>query len=274
MAEQIPAIDLSQPVDDIRKQFEKALEDIRIALQTFLMSDAKRSDMLEAEREITNILSDIDKYIEENAETYVTEVATAAIVASFIMLGLDTPVDAIKFSRREKALVDYVVDSLQTDLYAVTANLKRQTRTVLRRAYVDSIKRSTKRPRYGLSKEVKRMLDDADIAIIDKAGRRWRTSHFVDVVTNTKLMEAYRETTSIEAIERGTGHAYINYNPKTTDQCKSYHYKIVKVSPDIDSPYPYYKDLEHIFHINCRHYLINFSSFENLPSRVKSANNL
>src|SRR5690554_204313 len=274
MAEQIPAIDLSQPVDDIRKQFEKALEDIRIALQTFLMSDAKRADMLEAEREITRILSDIDKYIEENAETYVTEVATAAIVASFIMLGLDTPVDAIKFSRREKALVDYVVDSLQTDLYAVTANLKRQTRTVLRRAYVDSIKRSTKRPRYGLSKEVKRMLDDADIAVVDKASRKWRTSHYVDVVTNTKLMEAYRETTAIEAIERGTGHAYFNYNPKTTDQCKSYQYKIVKVAPDIDSPYPYYKDLEHIGHPDCRHFLIAFSSFENLPSRVKQANGL
>lgn len=275
MAEQIPEIDLSQPVADIRKQFERALADIRTELQTFLMSGAKRADMIAAEKRIVVILSDIDKYVEEHAETLVTEVAVAAIIASAIMLGLETPfADAIKFTRREKALVDYAVDSLQTDLHAVTANLSRQSRSVLRKAYTDEIKRTSERSKRGLSREVKRMLDEADVAIIDKAGRRWRTSHYVETVTNTRLMEAYRETSAIEAIEKGVGHAYISYNPKTTDACVQYQYKIVRVAPDIDSSYPYYRDLHHIFHVNCRHYLVNFSDFENLPSRVKSANGL
>lgn len=275
MAEQIPAIDISQPVEKIRKQFERALADIQNALRTFLMSDVTRKDLLDAEREILRILSDTDKYIEENSDTLIRDVVIAAIIASYVMLSLDKPkVSAIKFSTREKALIDYAVDSLQTDLKAVTANLSRQARTVLRKAYTDELKRTSARTSYGLSRDTKRLLDDADIAIIDKAGRKWRTSHYVDVVTNTKLMEAYRETTAIEAIERGTGHAYWSYNPKTTDQCKTYHYKIVKVAPDIDSPYPYYRDLPHIGHPNCRHHLVVFSSFENLPARVKVANGL
>lgn len=266
-------IDLSQPVEEIRKQFERALADIQQTLRNFLTSDAQRADLLAAEREIFRRLSDIDSYIEENSESLILEVATAAIIASYVMLSLDKPkANAIKFSTREKALIDYAVDSLQTDLKAVTANLNRQARTVLRRAYMDELKRTSARSQRGLSREVKRMLDDADIAIIDKAGRKWRTSHYVEVVTNTRLMETYRETTAIESIERGTGHAYISYNPKTTDQCKEYHYKIVKVAPDIDSPYPYYRDLPHLFHVNCRHYLVNFNSFENLPTRIKTAN--
>jgi len=275
MAEQIPAIDLTQPVEDIRNQFERALSDIRAVLQTFLMSDASRADMLTAEREILLILSDIDKYIEENTESYVTEVVIAAILASAIMLGLDAPTaDAIKFTRRNKALVDYAVDSLQTDLHAVTANLNRQARSVLRKAYMDELKRTSERSKRGLSREVKRMLDDADVAIIDKAGRRWKTSHYVETVTNTKLMEAYRETSAIEALEKGVGHAYVSYNPKTTDACRNHQYKIVKVAPDIDSPYPYYRDLSHIWHPNCRHHLLVFSDFDNLPSRVKTANGI
>lgn len=275
MAEQIPEIDLSQPVADIRKQFERALADIRAELQTFLMSGAKRADMIASEKRIVVILSDIDKYVEENAETLVTEVAVAAIIASALMLGIDAPVaDAIKFTRREKALVDYAIDSLQTDLHAVTANLSRQSRSVLRKAYMDEIKRTSERSKRGLSREVKRMLDDADVAIIDKTGRRWRTSHYVETVTNTRLMEAYRETSAIEAIEKGVGHGYVSYNPKTTDACVQHQYKIVKVSPDIDSTYPYYRDLPHIFHVNCRHHLVVFSDFDRLPSRVKAANGL
>lgn len=275
MAEQIPAIDLSQPLEDIRKQYEKALADIRATLQTFLMSDVKRADLLEAEREIQRILADLDDYVAENTPSYIEEIAIAAVIASAIMLGRDKPdKTAYKFTRREKAVVDYAVDSLRTDLAAVTANLTRQSRSVLRKAYMDEIKRTSERSKYGLSREVKQMLDEADIAIIDKAGRKWRSSHYVETVTNTKLMEAYRETEAVNAIERGTGHAYISYNPKTTDACRKHQYKIVKVAPDIDSPYPYYRDLDHIWHPNCRHYIVNFSSFENLPSRVKAANGL
>ena len=275
MENQIPAIDLSQPVEEIRKQFERALADIQSALRTFLMSDATRADLRVTEREILRILSDTDKYIEENSDTLIRDVVISAIVASYVMLSLDKPnVSAIKFSTREKALIDYAVESLQTDLKAVTESLNRQARTVLRKAYMDELKRTSARGRYGLGREVKRILDEADIAIIDKKGRKWRTSHYVEVVTNTQLMETQREATAIEAIERGVGHAYISYSPKTTDRCKEYHYKIVKVAPDIKSPYPYYRDLPHIFHVNCRHYLINFSSFENLPARVKAANGI
>lgn len=275
MAEQIPAIDLSQPVEDIRKQFERALSDIRAELRTFLMSDTTRVDMIATEKRIVAILSDIEKYIDENTETLVTEVAAAAIIASTLMLGLKVPTaDAVKFTRREKALVDYAVDSLQTDLRAVTANLTRQARSVLRKSYMDEIKRTSERSSRGLSRDVKRMLDGADIAIIDKAGRKWKTSHYVETITNTRLMEAYRETSAIEALEKGVGHAYISYNPKTTDACKQHQYKIVKVAPDIESPYPYYRDLDHIWHPNCRHYLVVFSNFANLPARVKVVNGI
>ena len=73
---------------------------------------------------------------------------------------------------------------------------------------------------------------------------------------------------------RTGGHAYVSYNSKTTDRCKDFHYSIVKLAPDIDSKYPYYRDLPHLFHVNCRHYLIPIKNLNDLPANVRSKNGL
>lgn len=274
----IPEIDFTQSTEDVRKQFEKALKQIQSALRAFLLTDATRQDLLAAEKDIRNILSDTDKYIDEWSSEAAESSVEEAIVASLLMLGIASTVEEAleqtKLTRKQTALLDYAVESLQTDLKAVTANLERQTRTVIRKSYTDSIKRTSTQSQTEISRAAKQMLADADIAIVDKAGRRWKATTYTDMLANTRLMESYREAVATEGITRGNGHAYISFNPKTTDPCKDHQYKIVKLAPDIDSPYPYYRDLNHIWHPNCRHYLIPITSFEDLPARVRSKNGL
>ena len=273
-----PEIDFSQSTEDIRKQFEKALKEIQSALRSFLLSDATRKDLLATEKEIRLILSDMEKYIDEWSSEAAESSVTQALVASLLMLGLAETVEEAreqtKLTRKQTALLDYAVESLRTDLKAVTANLERQTRSVIRRSYTDSMKRTSTQSQTEISRAAKQMLADADIAIVDKAGRRWKTSNFIDVITKTRLMETYRDIVALEGIANGNGHGYINYNKSTTDRCKDFHFKIVKLAPDIESPYPYFRDLPHLGHPQCRHYPIIITNFDDVPTQVKRANNL
>lgn len=274
----IPEIDFTQSTENIRKQFEKALKQIQSALRSFLLTEATRQDLLAAEKEIKRILSDTDKYIDEWSYEAAESSVEEAIVASLLMLGIASTVEEAleqtKLTRKQTALLDYAVESLQADLKAVTANLERQTRTVIRKSYTDSIKRTATQSQTEISRAAKQMLADADIAIVDKAGRRWKTTTYIDMLANTRLMDSYREAVATDGVTRGNGHAYISFNPKTTDPCKDHQYKIVKLAPDIESPYPYYRDLNHIWHPNCRHYLIPITSFDDLPARVRAKNGL
>ena len=274
MAQAIPEIDYSQSLADIRQQFEDALADIQAALKSFLLTDAKRQDLIEAERIINDILSDLEKGIDKWADETGPSVVEESVLATLLLLGLVALAEDITLSAQQQALAEYTVEALKTDLKSVTANLQRQTRTVIRKTYTESIRRTRTQTRTEIRTAAKQMLDDADIAIIDKAGRRWRTSHYIDVVTNTHLMNAYREAAAIEGITNGNGHGYINYNKTTTDQCKDFHYKIVKLAPDIESSYPYFRDLPHLGHPNCRHFPIPIRNFDDVPAQVRQVNNL
>lgn len=269
MAQPIPEIDYSQSLADIRKQFEDALAEIQAALKSFLLTDAKRQDLLEAERAINDILSDLEQGIDKWADETGPSVVEESIVATLVLLGLVALAESFMLTTEQESIVEYTVESLKTDLKSVTTNLQRQSRTVLRRAYTDSIKQTTRQDR-----KVRDVLNDADVAIIDKAGRRWRTSHYIDMLTRTILAEAEREAAAVTGLSDGNGHAYISYNATTTDACKDHQYKLVKLAPDINSPYPYYRDLPHIFHPCCRHRIIPISSFDNLPTQVRRKNNL
>lgn len=269
MAQAIPEIDYSQSLADIRKQFEDALVEIQAALKSFLLTDAKRQDLLEAERAINDILSDLEQGIDKWADETGSSVVEESIVATLLLLGLVALAESFTLTTEQESIVEYTVEALKTDLKSVTTNLQRQSRTVLRRAYTDSIKQTTRQ-----SQPVRQLLNDADVAIIDKAGRRWRTSHYIDMLTRTLLAEAEREAAAVTGLSDGNGHAYISYNSSTTDACKDYQYSLVKLAPDINSPYPYYRDLPHIFHPCCRHRLIPISSFDNLPTQVRRKNNL
>ena len=269
MTSQLSDFDFDESVSDLIERFEAALAKIQKALQTFLLTDAQRKDMLKAEKEIIDILSDIGKNIDKWADETGSSVVEESILATLLLLGLVTLAESYTLTAEQEAIVEYTVESIKTDLKSVTSNLQRQSRTVLRRAYTDSIKQTTKQ-----SQPVRQLLNDADVAIIDKAGRRWKTSHYIDMLTRTKLAEAEREAAAVTGLSAGNGHAYISYNATTTDACKDYHYKLVKLAPDINSPYPYYRDLPHIFHPCCRHRLIPISSFDNLPGEVRQDNSL
>lgn len=270
MTSQLSDFDFDESVSDLIERFEAALAKIQKALQAFLLTDAQRKDMLKAEKEIIDILSDIETYIDKWAETSVTEVSEEAKVAVLTTFGLRTIAKKLDWTRNQMAMRTFIIESIQTDMRQVTTSLSRQSRTVLRRTYSETLRQTTRQA----SRQARQLINEADVAIVDKAGRRWKTSTYVDMLARTKLMEAYRETAVLEGIASGNGHAYISYNPKTTDRCRDFQYKIVKLATDIESPYPYYKDLPHLGHPCCRHHFLPLKNFDDLPDEVRRANGL
>ena len=188
MAPQLSDFDFDESVSELIERFEAALAKIQKALQTFLLTDAQRKDMLKAEKEIIDILSDLETYIDEWAEEAVTEVSEEAKIAVLSTFGLRIIANELNWTRNQTAMRTFIIESVQTDRRQVTTSLSRQSRTVLRRVYSDSLRQTTRQA----SRQARQLVDEADVAIVDAAGRKWKVKTYTDMLARTKLMEAYR----------------------------------------------------------------------------------
>ena len=242
--------DFTDDVDELIKRFEQALRDIQAELRALSTTNMQRKELLEAQRVIRNRLSDITKYTEEWSETRVEEAILGAIIAAKLAMGLAVIADEL-FSSKQRQFVTLSTDALISDITAVTQSIERQTNVAIRKMQVEAM-RSTELTRSAVND----IIDGTDIAIIDRAGRRWKTQTYLDVLANTSLMNAYRDAAVLEGLTSGNGLGQITSHPKTRDACLNHQGKIVKLSPDVPGDYPYYRDLSHIWHPSCRHRII------------------
>ncbi|MDT2236643.1 hypothetical protein P7H19_10540 [Paenibacillus larvae] len=63
--------------------------------------------------------------------------------------------------------------------------------------------RRNQRPAYdipGCTQDAQELGKSLDSGIIDAAGRRWRPDTYVEMLTRTKMMNTYREATTISAL--------------------------------------------------------------------------
>ncbi|MFF2890753.1 phage minor capsid protein [Paenibacillus sp. NPDC057967] len=246
--------------------YKDAVKRIRAELLSLDLTDMSRANTESALREVARILTSLNEESAAWVTQYVPESAKAGVAQAIVGLGVaETVKDAekiAKFNRINSNMVAAAVADTQADLLAVTQNIDRRTKAVVRRVTAESIRANLTagiNGRRTISRDIltgmRRELESAiDTGIVDADGRRWKPEVYVDMVTRTKTAEASREAAVNEAIGRGAYYGVISTHG-ATDACSKYEGMIVKLTPDAPGDYRYIGELprREIFHPNCRH---------------------
>lgn len=249
-------------VKKVVKAYEKALKDVQGEVNSLFLTDFERAKIRVAEENIRIILSDTTKYADEWASAAITKSAHEGVASTIYSLGLvATFEEALKlasFNRPNRLLIEAAIADTQADLLAMTQNIDRQAKIAIRKATAEAM-RSTLTRGNNASQEIarairQRIVAATDVAIIDRAGRRWKVGNYADVIARTNMMNAHREATINEALSEESYYGRVSRHG-ATDACASWEGKIVKLIPDADGDYPYIGDIprKELFHPCCKH---------------------
>ncbi|MEV2911051.1 phage minor capsid protein, partial [Paenibacillus larvae] len=200
-------------------------------------------------------------------QEYIPKAASGGVAETLVALGVVETVEeafkAVKLSRLNENMVAAAIADTQADILAVTQNVERKVRAAIRKAYADSVRENMAagiNGRRTISRDaLERMRQELgkslDSGIIDAAGRRWRPDTYVEMLTRTKMMNTYREATTISALERDAQYAIISRHG-ATDACSNWEGRVIKLTAEAPGPYPTYDQLratKEIFHPHCKH---------------------
>lgn len=249
----------------IVRQYKNAIKDILAEFDSVDLLDFDRAESLIVLKSVSKILKDLDEYSSEWVKTNITLAMTHGIERSLLTLGIVSNISstkAVKFNSINKEFARAIIADTQTDLLAVTTNVERKVRAAVRQVTGEVLRRnvsvginSTQTLRRDIVKGLKQTLGKSvETGIIDAAGRRWKPEHYVNVLVQTKMMEAHKESTINEALGRNVFYGVISTHG-AKDMCRVWENKIVKFTPDAPGDYPYIKDLpkRDIFHPCCKH---------------------
>lgn len=196
------------------------------------------------------------------SEQAVTNAALNGVADSIYALGLATTYEEARsiaqLSKINQAFVTAQIADTQADILAVTQNIDRQTRALISRTFAERLRAQlasgSNHPselKTAVSADLRGKLDRA---IVDAAGRRWKVRDYVDMLAQTKSMQAHREASRNTAREEGARYGRISTHG-AKDACSNWEGRIVKLDPDAPGDYPYIDDLpsREIFHPRCRH---------------------
>ncbi|MFT8313255.1 MAG: phage minor capsid protein [Clostridium sp.] len=120
--------------------------------------------------------------------------------------------------------------------------------------------------------KLQQAVKDNMIAIVDKAGRRWKVDNYVEMVARTKAQEIVTDGMK-EYVNNNDGHgdlARIPVNPATVDACLDFEGLIISMTGATEG-YKTYAELKRtnlIFHPSCRHTPIPYHSYNDIPADV------
>lgn len=110
-------------------------------------------------------------------------------------------------------------------------------------------------------------IKDVDVAIIDKANRRWKLQTYSRMVAKTKMSYAYISAVREEALLSGSDLAIISTKPNTHDACLGYEGMIISLN-GLTSGYLTYEQIKaskKCFHPNCGHFLRPVGGIDWIP---------
>lgn len=259
---EVPRPSYDYDVKKVVKAYERALKDVQAELNTLFLTDFERAQIVAVELNIRNIIGDLNKYSSEWATASVTKSATNGVADTIFALGLtETYAEALaiaKFNGTNKRLVAAAIADTQADLLAMTQNIERQAKLAIRRATAEAMRSQLTQGINGsraLSSVIRKQITEAtDVAIIDARGRKWRLSHYTDVIARTNMMNAHREASINEALSEEAYYGVISTHG-ATDACRGYEGKIVKLFADAPGGYEYIGDIprNRLFHPACKH---------------------
>lgn len=181
-----------------------------------------------------------------------------------------------------KQRLDKMVTQSQEDLLQATMNTQDNIKQLVRKvvskemAAVGNTGMIGKRSNMALRVEAelrKQFLDNgiknADVAIIDRAKRKWKLSTYSSMAIRTKMNNAYIDAIREEALQDGSDLAIISTKPDTTDACLNYEGMIISLN-GITAGYLTYEKIKTTklcFHPNCGHFVRPVGGIEWIPKK-------
>jgi hypothetical protein len=213
----------------------------------------------------------------------ITQAYLSGIAMTRLELGMQGTKESIntqsvEFQTTHQYRIHKLVTDTQRDLLKATDNTSERVKTLVRQV-VDKAIREKAIKNYGnleYERQIKQELNrrileeklrESEIAIIDKANRRWNHGTYIKLLSKTKLMIAHVEAIKQEGANMGIDLGIINTHPLTTDACTKYQGMIVSLNGQT----PGYVSIDtlrasgEIFHPNCRHYVRPVRSLSLVP---------
>lgn len=268
MAERTPPRpDYDYDVNRLVAFFETSIIQTRELLDSLYRQDnLTRAILTSHQAQLDAIIKQLREEGFKWSESAITNATLNGVADSLYSLGLAKTYDEArsiaKLSAVNQAYLTAQIADTQSDILAVTQNVDRQTRALISRIYAEQLRaqlstgsNSIRQTKSAVSANLQRELKGrANTAIVDAVGRRWKVRDYVDMLAQTKAMQAHREASRNTALEEGARYGRVSSHG-AKDACKGYEGAIVKLTPDAPGDYPYIDDLptREIFHPRCRH---------------------
>lgn len=282
---EVPRPNYEYDVGKLTREYEKALRAIQSELNSLFLTDFERAQIVAVEANIKTILRDLNKYGNAWVASAITSSATDGVASAIFALHLTETYEQARkiasFNSVNRPLVNALIADTQADLLAVTQNVERRTRAAVRQVTADVMRTKAARGINGtqsLQQAITKGLRDklgssADSSIVDAGGKRWKLKTYTEMLARTKMLEAHKEATRNEALERGAMYAVISRH-QAHDACRKWEGKVIALTPNAPGNYPLLDELprNEIFHPSCKHLISPVRRPDRLPDDLLELN--
>jgi hypothetical protein len=286
----LPLPNYERDINRLIATYKAAIVEVILALET-LSTYGKEKDISQSQMEATLaqlsvLLTNLDKEAELWVQEQITKAFQNGQAESVLAAGeaktLEEAVKLASMSALATQTIKAMIDDTFEDLLYANQKMKRETIKMVRAVVAEQMRtksaqgmgRNTTRNaiiQALTKKEIRERFNvEGNVAIIDKAGRRWKLETYAEMVTRTKMLQAHFEGTRVEALERGIDLAIISSHG-AKDACSKYEGQIISMNGQTEG-FLKYEDLRKsnlIFHPNCKHKITPIRDISLLPESVR-----
>lgn len=253
------------------------------------------TQMLQLEREVNTeiraVFSDLNRKAVNLATEKVTEAYGEGVKHSRLSLSQEDKSIEVKEIEDVEEVIENLNDShtqrlqamikqTQNDLLKATGNTENNIKLLVRKVVSREISGTGSVGQIGkvsnMAKRIEQQLKeqflmngikDVDVAIIDRAKRKWKLRTYSNMVARTKMNDAYISAIREEALQTGSDLAIISTKPDTHDECLHYEGMIISLN-GLTAGFLTYEELKKskkVFHPNCGHFVRPVGGIEWIP---------
>ncbi|MDQ0976627.1 hypothetical protein QFZ31_006679 [Neobacillus niacini] len=183
-----------------------------------------------------------------------------------------------------KRRLQEMIDQTQADLLKATGNTHKNVKALVRKVVSKEMATMGRGGQIGkksnMAKRIEQQLrqqfldngiEDADVAIIDRANRKWKLKTYSSMVARTKMNDAYISAIREESLQDGHDLAIISTKPDTHDECLHYEGMIISLN-GLTSGFLTYEEIKKskkCFHPNCGHFVRAVGGMDWIPANLK-----
>lgn len=289
----LPAPTYDRDVNELVRIYKAAILEVIAILESLSTygskKDISRAQMQAVLAQLSVLLGEVDRDAERWVKDRIREAFIDGQVETLVSLGEAKTLEEARAMVAGAGISELAVQTIDAmtadtfeDLLYANNKMKRETVKMVRSVVAEQMKmkaaegmgRNTTRKAIVQAltkKELRERFNvEGNVAIVDRAGRRWKLQTYAEMVTRTKMLQAHAEGTRIEALERGVDLAIISsHNAK--DACRNFEGQIISMNGQTEG-FMTYDELRRsnlIFHPNCRHKVTPIRDISLLPEEVR-----